>query len=532
MNPHPHPHPHPHPEHTAEEHRVVIVGAGPVGLAAALLLARSGVAVTVLERDEAPSTHPKARGIRPRTMELFMQWGIADPLYEIALPEEANRFIYCDTLAGEEIARTGEVEASGPSVSLARACRVAQDSALRSILGAVRAEPLVTVRLGSPVVAIEQDDDGVRAVDASGAEHRGDYLIGADGAASAVRRLLGIGMEGVPLIGYGQSIYWRGDLARWTADRLCIQFHTGARSGHPASVASVDGKDRWITMVMQPASESRPEPPTPEEAREIIALAVGAPAGEEVEPEILDITTWRISAQVAERWREGRVFLAGDAAHTFPPTGGFGMNTGIQDAHNLAWKLAAVLSGDAAPTLLDSYEAERAPVARSNAAWSAENGARFRRIQAAIAAGDDEALAAQLDEQRGHVDASDQDLAFRYPSGALDGDDPNTGSPLTEARLGSRFPETWLEIDGETRSSNTDPARGFCVVVADPALRAPARAVLERVGVPGSTALAAAPVLGAASAAVIRPDGIVAWCGDGDATEWEAALLRILGRRR
>lgn len=511
----------------SEGAQVIIVGAGPVGLAAALLLARSGVPSTVLERDDSPSTHPKARGIRPRTMELFMQWGIADPLYAIALPDEANRFIYCDTLAGEEIARTGEIESHGPEVTLARACRVAQDSALRSILEAVEAEPLVTLRTGAAVVAIEQDDTGVRAVDADGVSHRGAYLIGADGAASSVRRILGIGMEGVPLIGYGQSIYWRGDLEQWTADRLCIQFHTGARSGHPASVASVDGRDRWITMVMQPPSESRPEPPTPAEAEEIIAQAVGAP----VQPEIIDITTWRISAQLAERWQEGRVFLAGDAAHTFPPTGGFGMNTGIQDAHNLTWKLAAVLTGVADPALLRSYAEERIPVAASNAAWSAENGARFRRISAAIAAGDGESLAEQIEEQRGHVDASEQDLAFRYESGAVDGNDPNTASPMFEARLGSRFPESRIEIGGEYRSSNTDTAEGFRIIVADRGLENAARAVLDGLRLPGEVAIADPAVLGVATSAILRPDGIVAWCGDGAPADWEAALHRILGPR-
>ncbi|XPP27565.1 MAG: FAD-dependent monooxygenase [Leucobacter sp.] len=510
-----------------ERAHVIIVGAGPVGLSAALLLARSGIASTVLERDAAPSTHPKARGIRPRTMELFMQWGIADPLYAIALPEEANRFIYCDTLAGEEIARTGEVESHGPAMTLARACRVAQDSALRAILDAVAAEPLVTLRTGAAVAAIEQDGAEVRAVEASGAVHRGDYLIGADGAASSVRRILGIAMEGVPLIGYGQSIYWRGDLAQWTADRLCIQFHTGARSGHPASVASVDGHDRWITMVMQPPSESRPEPPNPEEAQEIIARAVGAP----VDAEILDITTWRISAQLAERWQEGRVFLAGDAAHTFPPTGGFGMNTGVQDAHNLAWKLAAVLAGTADPALVESYAEERKPVAASNAAWSAENGARFRRISSAIAAGDAAALAEQIEEQRGHVDASEQDLAFRYESGALDGEDPNTGLATSEARLGCRFPETVLQIGGESRSSNTDPAEGFRIVVADRGLAEAAGAVLDGLRLPGSAAIADPAVLGRAGSAIVRPDGIIAWCGDAVPGEWEAALGRILGPR-
>lgn len=514
---------------STEHPHVVVVGAGPVGLAAALLLARSGIASTVLEKDEAPSTHPKARGIRPRTMELFMQWGLADPLYAMALPDEANRFIYCDTLAGEEIARTGEIDAHGPSTTRAKACRVAQDSALRAILEAVDAEALVTIRTGAEVVAIEEDAEGVRATDANGAVHTGDYLIAADGAASRIRRLLDIPMTGAPLLGYGQSIYWRGDLSRWAADRLCIQFHTGARSGHPASIASVDGKDRWITMVMQPASETRPEPPTPEAATEIIARAVGV----EVAPAIIDITTWRISAQLAQRWQTGRVFLAGDAAHTFPPTGGFGMNTGVQDAHNLAWKLAAVLGGWGDPSLLRSYEEERAPVAASNAEWSVANGARFRNISAAIANGDDARLADLIAEQSGHVDASDQDLAFRYASGALDGVDLNDGSPMTEARLGSRFPETVLDIDGELRSSNTSASEGFRIVLADGEQCAAARGVLAELGVPGAAAVADQEVLGAASSAIVRPDGIVAWCGGpGSGPEdWSTALQGILGRR-
>src|SRR5690606_16778049 len=267
-----------------------------------------------------------------------------------------------------------------------------------------RVESLAGVErvLGANAVAVEQDADSVTVTTEDGRTITADYVIAADGARSTVRGLLGIEMEGDALLGYGQSIYWRGDLSEWVEGRLCIQFITGNRTGRPANIAPVDGVDRWVTMLMRPGVNARPEPPTREEAIEAIRGAVGA----EVDPEIIDIATWRLSAQVAKRWREGRNFLAGDAAHSFPPTGGFGMNTGVQDVDNLIWKIAQVVAGHAEESLLDTYEQERADIARSNAAWSVKNGDRMRDIGKAIAADDMAELARLLEDQRSHIDAA------------------------------------------------------------------------------------------------------------------------------
>lgn len=508
---------------------VVVIGAGPVGLSAALLLDRADIACTVLERDLEPSGHPKARGIRTRTMELLTQWGIADKFIGDALPREANRFIYCDSLAGEEIARSPQAE-SGQRASFASECRVAQ-STVNSVLDEhVASLPLVTYRRGFAVKSVKNEPNHVVVYLESGQMIEADYVIAADGVGSTTRANLDIPLDGEPLLGYGHSIYWHADLQKWTRDRPCIQFIIGDRTGHPASIASVDGRFRWVTMLMQPPRKERPEPPSLQEIPEILRTAVGA----DIDPDIIDVKTWRLSAQVARTWRAGRVFLAGDAAHSFPPTGGFGMNTGIQDVHNLVWKLRLVLTGAARQTLLDSYELERKDIARSNADWSKANGDRFRDIRIAIAAGNTDEMIRLLGEQQAHVDPTDQDLGFGYRKGAFVGEAVPAASPLTTALPGHRFPECPIVIGERTSSSVLAFADDFYIAARNVRVWQPAA---ETVAKQSGIAIKAVQIgtyrqgqdpLAGQDAALVRPDGITAWVGNIGAARPEGLLESVL----
>jgi hypothetical protein len=195
-----------------------------------------------------------------------------------------------------------------------------------------------------------------------------------------------------------------------------------------------------------PARGERPEDFTPERCLDLARRAVGIP---DLPVELINTAFWTRTAQVAERFQADRVFLAGDAAHRFPPTGGFGANTGIQDAHNLAWKLAAVLSGWASPALLETYHEERRPVAEANTDFSLTNGRRWEAARQAIISGDGAAVAHALKEQVKHLDSEGQDLGFWYGSGALipDGTAPpaaDSQAYVPSARPGSRAPHLWL----------------------------------------------------------------------------------------
>jgi putative polyketide hydroxylase len=502
---------------------VAIVGGGPVGLTAAILLERFGLRATILERQTQASGHPKARGVRPRTMELFARWGLAGAIRAHGLPSDANRFIYCDSLVGEELGRSPGSDGATDHLSPMGICRVAQDTVEQVLLSRVRSLDHVELLLGQDVSELEQDERGVTLRTESGLRIDADYVIAADGVASTVRRLLDIDLEGKPLLGYGQSIYWRGDLSEWASDRLCIQFITGNRLGRPANIAPVDGVDRWVTMLMRPGAEARPEPPIHEEAVEAIHGAVGV----DIDPEIIDIATWRLSAQIATRWRDGRVFLAGDAAHSFPPTGGFGMNTGVQDVDNLVWKIALVEAGLANPDLLDTYEVERIDIARSNAAWSVANSNRMRDIGKAIAANDMAEMNRLLEDQRGHIDATDQDLGYGYPEGALSGADAPNVDALRVARRGHRFPEAPVIADGVERSSILALGDDFALATDQPhiweTLADPHGVALRLVDAKGGIPIGSPGVL-------VRPDGIVAWVANpGDGPEELAnAMAEVL----
>jgi hypothetical protein len=275
--------------------------------------------------------------------------------------------------------------------------------------------------------------------------------------------------------------------------------------------------------------------------------------------ELVNIAFRTRTAQVGERFQDGRVFLAGDAAHHFPPTGGFGANTGIQDAHNLAWKLAGVLCGWAGQALLETYSEERRPVAQANTDFSMKNGARWEAASRAIMSGDASAVKCALMEQVKHLDSKGQDLGFWYPTGALIPDDtlpPPSDSQVYVpcARPGSRAPHIWLR-PAVTRGGR--PAhqsahistldlfeRGF-TLLADSAgerWRLAARRTAEELGVPLSgftigpggdfnpheADLANLYGLDVGGAVLVRPDGHVAWRSGSNSTEPETIMVTVL----
>jgi putative polyketide hydroxylase len=368
-----------------EEVPVLIVGGGPVGLTASLLLSRQGVRSLLAERHAGTAVHPKARGINARTMEMYRQCGAETAIREAGLaPERSGLIVWTHTLSGEEIERRIPWR-SGPqamAVSPVRNCLCAQDDLEPVLRDLAQQQAQGERRFGTEVVTCEQDDTGVAAtlIDRlSGAETkvRAHYVIAADGAQSPIRRQLGVRMLGREKVYESVNILLNADLRPWTAHRPAALYFVE----HPkvkATFLTINGTDRWGFLVNNLSTYGyKPADFTPELSVELVRMAVGVA---DLAVTILGIAPWTASAHVAEHYRYSRIFLAGDAAHEMPPTGGFGLNTGVQDVHNLAWKLAAVLHGAAGPSLLDTYHDERQPVGRVITEQSLNNSISMGRL--------------------------------------------------------------------------------------------------------------------------------------------------------
>ncbi|KAJ6088818.1 hypothetical protein N7486_009372 [Penicillium sp. IBT 16267x] len=345
---------------------VIVVGASLVGLSAALCLASHHVPTVVLEKHAGISKHPRAIGFTPRTMEIYHTVGIEnnDPAPDDYVPKRAH----VESLTGEwhdnsswsDTERKPKTEMKSPQISqpkkeysAARGYANPQDK-LEPILEARALELGADIRRQHEVLNVEQDANGVTvtAKDAQGniQQIRGSYLIAADGNRSTVRELLQIPRQGRGFMQTLQSVLFYADLQQWTKGNIQFDIEQPNLKAFLASYS--DG--RWALMFKDNIKRDD------EAVRAAIYQAIGTdfPIG------IITTARWELTALVADTFRSGRVFLAGDAAHTLPPNrGGYGANTGIHDVHNLAWKLAAVLSGLSTPELLDTYDAERRPVA-------------------------------------------------------------------------------------------------------------------------------------------------------------------------
>lgn len=335
-----------------------------MGLAAALFLAHHGVETLVVERRDSVSVHPRATGIGPRTLEFFREVGSFDALAAKAIDMGGRNLgkVYGTTLAETDLAATSK--AATPPITAEFAdvspCRLkgtlAQDR-LDAILLAEATRRGANVEYGATLTKVEQDDDGVTATLDDGRTVRARYLIAADGVRSGVREQLDIGLTGPGALGKPMtSTLLRADLTPYTKGAWFTTLNLDNERVR-GMLVTVDGERDWIFHTTDSADL------TPEQATEQIRAAVG---DDDLELEVRSILPWRPRGQLADRFAVGRVFLVGDAAHAVPPLGGFGLNTGIADAHNLAWKVAMVLCKEAGESLLDTYETERRPVA----AWT------------------------------------------------------------------------------------------------------------------------------------------------------------------
>lgn len=500
---------------------VLIVGGSMVGLAQALFLARQGVRALLVERHAEVSAHPRAQAASPRTMELMRALGLEDAVRAGENPHaQYGDILQVESLAGAELGRfDGPFRHDPNEVGTTGWTLIGQDR-FEPVLLAGAEELGADIRFATEMTGFTQDADGVTAVlrdapDGGRGEYtvRARYLVAADGFRAPVRASLGIGHHGPGVFGRQMNVVFHADLDRYVDGRtffLC--FVTNDRVKGVLGKLGGDDSDRWVLAPSLPPEASHREF-TAEDCVELVRAAVGVP---DLPVAVESATSWEIAAWVADGFRSGRVLLAGDCAHVMPPTGGFGGNMGIQDAHNLAWKLALVLRGHAGPQLLESYEQERAPVAE----FTVDQGV-IRYLQRSGL--DEDAAARHRPETTvlfGHVYRSD---AVRTEDGPDDGapvEDPTAPS----GRPGTRAPHLPLVRSGKEVPLHDLLDGGFWLLAgpdgaaweaACAAADAPFGLSFHRVGAEEPRDVVdrfrARYGVGPSGAALIRPDGFLAW---------------------
>ena len=512
---------------------VLISGGGPVGLAAFIGLARRGIPALLVERHPGTAIHPKARGINVRAMEVFRQWGIEDRVRRAGLaPEDHGYFFRGPSLAADDYERTGGggLATEGHALSPTSWMVISQDALEPVLLEHALELGVGEVRFGQELRSFVMDDEGVNAFvveRATGREQRirADYLIGADGAYSLVRETLGVGMEGQGPLVHNVSILFEADLSDVVADRRSAVYYLSPDPdqrprGYPMSVGNppidgvmltVNGVDRWLLVVgFDPERGESIEDFDTQRCLEAVRRAVGVA---DLPIKIISTMAWSPAARVAERYSVGRTHLVGDAAHEMTPSGAFGLNTGMLDAHGLCWKLAAVSQGWAGPRLLETHHDERHPVGTFTADQSYQLFAGTRPPRPF--------------GNWGVIFGAAYESAAVIPDGTAA---PQVNDPVVDhvpvARPGHRAPHVWGEANGERVSILDRFGEGFSVVSRSAEWTRAGVSVGERIGVPVRALLVGegggfAPddaaafdelyQIGDHGCVLVRPDGHVGW---------------------
>jgi 2-polyprenyl-6-methoxyphenol hydroxylase-like FAD-dependent oxidoreductase len=528
---------------------VLVAGAGPCGLMLANELGRRGVRCLVVDAKPGTAFNPQANATQARTMEHFRRLGFAQEIRALGLPaDHPTDIAYFTRYCAHELARIRLPTAAEASVRVRTMAgswsaaelphRVSQKFVEQALRRHAQACPSVDLRYGWTLEGFADEGPAVHATvrPAAGGpaqDVRARFLVGADGARSLVRRQLGIEWGGVTGIqrefmgGKMFALYLRAPAFLSVLRHPRAWMYVAVNQGRRAFMASVDGVSEYaFHAALRPGEDA--DHWTEDDARRVFAEAVGA----DIPIEILSMGTWLAGhALVAQSFRQGRVFIAGDAAHLFTPTGGLGYNTAVEDAVNLGWKLASVVRGEAPPALLDSYEAERRPLAERNTAYAR----RFADSVGMFTARpelDEESERGEAERERaGRYLDEHARLEFNIPGvtfgGRYDGspvivgdgaalppDEPNTYTPT--ASPGGRPPHAWLE-DGSSLFDRFHSEWTLLALGPQPpattAFEAAARALsidlrVVRLPQPSLRALYEAPL------ALIRPDQIVAWRGE------------------
>jgi 2-polyprenyl-6-methoxyphenol hydroxylase-like FAD-dependent oxidoreductase len=338
-------------EHGGNGRPVVVVGAGPVGLTCSLLLAKFEVPVVLVEQRPTRSTAPRAHVINPRSLEIYraFKFDVNRMVAEAAAINDDQTSFFTDHLMGRQLG-TLPFEVHDDSHTPTPRINLAQPRLEEILLDAVGEEPLVELRTGHRVTHLDYQSGSVmlevQQADGELYQLEAEYVVACDGANSTIRDALGINMLGEQAVERCLTIHIEGSLRHLVEDRPGIIYWTVGATP-PGVFIAYDIDQTWVFLSFLAPEKT----PNFEVARQIVLDAIGQTADFEVR----HVLPWTMTAQVAETYRSGRVFLMGDAAHRFPPSGGLGLNTGVQDAHNLAWKLAAVRNDQADPRILDTY---------------------------------------------------------------------------------------------------------------------------------------------------------------------------------
>jgi putative polyketide hydroxylase len=518
---------------TEQDVPVLIAGGSLVGLSTALFLRRQGIEVVLVERHPGTSIHPRTPGYNARTMELFRAAGV-EPALRAAGPWQLDDsgVLWAESLTSDNYHWLQPPSMHGPredfsAVSPSNTLVLAQDKvepALRE-----HAEQLgADLRFHTELASVSSDDDGATAVlvDRSTGTRstvRARYLVAADGADSSIRSRLGIDRTGPGVLDHKVGVVVRADLREALRGRSFVICQVD--NPKVSAMVRIVGDRMSLNISYHPECGETVERFTPQRCVELTRAAAGIP---DLPVEPLDVLPYQLAAGVADRFVDGRVFLVGDAAHVMPPSGAFGANTGIQDAYNLAWKLAYVLHGWAGPALLDTYESERRPVAELTVAQA------LARSREWFHTGYPAQSAVEL------LDDLTMMFGYRYRStatlteGCRRDEPPGVEDPRhPTCQPGTRIPHVWFSVDGQTLSTVDLWATGMVLLTGPDGhpWRRATELLSARDGLPlvaHSDTHSALPGIPGTGAVLVRPDGFIAWRAESTPDEPALVLDRVL----